>query len=175
MRVTVRILVLFASILALSSSAAAQMTPDREVALRVAASVRGYAPFSIFDDVNVAVGDGTVTLSGVVTMPYKRDELGVRTAKVEGVRRVVNDLRVLPVSKTDSDLRTRIAQAIYNHPDFLMYATMAHPSIHIIVERGRVDLTGSVANNIDRQLAYALAQQVPGTFEVKNSLRVDKQ
>lgn len=174
MRVIFRIFVLLVAVLALSTSAAAQMTSDREVALRVAASVREYTGFGIFDDVNVAAGDGTVTLTGAVTMPYKRDEIGARVAKIDGVRQVVNELRVLPVSKTDSDLRTRVAQAIYNHPDFLMYRTMAHPSIHIIVESGRVDLTGSVANNVDRQLAFALAQQVPGTFGVKNNLRVDR-
>jgi hyperosmotically inducible protein len=80
---------------------------------------------------------------------------------------------VLPISQTDSDLRVRVAQAIYNNSAFWAYAAMPRPSIHIIVEGGRVMLTGSVNSEVDRSLAYALAQ-VPGAFEVKNNLRIDR-
>jgi hyperosmotically inducible protein len=172
MRVFIRIGLVLLAFLVLQSGLLAQRT-DREIADMVALKVRSYSQFGIFDDVNISVGDGTVTLTGAVTMPFKREEIGSRVTKIEGIRRVVNNLRVLPVSQSDANLRVRIAQAIYGHPAFLAYATMAHPSIHIIVEGGRVELTGAVGSQADRSLAYALAQ-VPGTFAVKNSLKVDK-
>ena len=178
MRASGRIVLVLSAVLALQAATSAQRAErsdrsDRETADRVAATVRSYPQFGIFDDVNISVGDGIVTLTGCVTMPFKREEIGGRVTKIEGVRRLANDLRVLPVSQTDANLRVRIAQAIYGHPAFLAYATMAHPSIHIIVEGGRVELTGVVGTMADRSLAFALAQ-VPGTFAVKNSLRVDK-
>jgi hyperosmotically inducible protein len=48
----------------------------------------------------------------------------------------------------------------------------ANPSIHIIVNRGRVTLEGVVSNKMDSQLAYMAARGVPGVFEVTNNLRV---
>jgi osmotically-inducible protein OsmY len=162
-----------ASLLVLAPCAARAQISDSDLADRVTAKIRDYAHFSIFDDVNVAVSNNAVTLSGRVTMPFKRTDLGDRVAKVDGVRTLVNDLRVLPVSIYDSDLRVRIAQAIYGHRAFWQYAAMACPPIHIIVEGGRVTLTGKVTSEVERSMAYALAQ-VPGAFEVKNELRTDK-
>ena len=51
---------------------------------------------------------------------------------------------------------------------------MACPPIHTIVEHGRVTLTGVVNNQVERMLAFSLAQ-VDGVFDVKNQLRVDRQ
>ena len=172
MRVSFRILAVSVALSIAPLCASAQIS-DKQLGDRVAAKVRDYTPFSIFDDVSVNVDAGTVTLVGVVTMPYKRDEIGTFVGKVDGVRKLVNDLRVLPVSQTDSDLRVRVAQAIYNNSAFWAYATMPRPSIHIIVEGGRVTLTGAVNSEVDRSLAFALAQ-VPGAFDIKNQLRVDR-
>ena len=51
----------------------------------VATSVERYTQFTIFDDVSAKVNDGVVTLTGKVTMPYKRDDIAKRVAKVAGV------------------------------------------------------------------------------------------
>ena len=107
-------------------------------------------------------------------MPAKKDEIGKRVAKIDGVRSLVNEIQVLPVSPLDSDLRIRIAQAIYNHPAFWQYASMAQPPIHIIVENGHVTLTGRVGSQMERTLAYSLAAQVPRAFEVRNDLGIDR-
>lgn len=129
--------------------------------------------FSIFDDVNVSVNDRAVTLTGRVTMPFKREELGKRIAQIDGVRSLTNDIQVLPASKLDGELRPRVAQAIYSHPAFWHYASMINPPIHIVIEHGHVTLTGCVNNEVERRLAFALAQ-VDGVLDVKNLLRLDK-
>src|SRR5438046_1772292 len=145
---------------------------DFQVFKDVATSVERYAQFTIFDDVNANVKDGVVTLTGKVTMPYKRDDIERRVAKVEGVRVVRNEIETLPVSQFDDELRYRIARAIYRNSNFWNYAIMANPPIHIVVEHGRVTLTGVVGSDVDRMLARSLATGF-GEFSVKNALKTD--
>ena len=167
--------ILGALALALVSAPSFADVPTRkslQVLNDVAAQVRQYTRFTIFDDVNVAVDNGMVTLTGRVTMPFKKDDLEARVAKVDGVVQVKNELGVLPVSPYDDELRFRIARAIYSNPSFWNYAAMANPPIHIVVENGRVTLTGTVNNNVERMLARSLAMTF-GAFSVSNNLRTD--
>ena len=138
----------------------------------ISATVNRYTFFTIFDDVSASVENGTVTLIGKVTQPYKRDEIEKRVAKIDGVRRVVNRLEVLPVSSFDEELRNRIARSIYGNSNFWNYAIMANPPIHIIVDHGHVTLTGVVQSNVDRMLARSLATQF-GAMSVKNDLKTE--
>jgi hyperosmotically inducible protein len=147
---------------------------DLQVFNDVATTVNHYTQFTIFDNVDVVVKDGAVTLTGDVTMPYKRDDIEKRVAKVDGVRQVNNRLKVLPVSMSDDQLRYRIARAIYNDPNFWNYAIGPNPPIHIIVEHGHVTLTGVVNNNVDRVIARSLAHQFPA-LSVKNELKTDEE
>jgi hyperosmotically inducible protein len=105
-------------------------------------------------------------------MPYKRDDIERRVRRIPGVETVENGIEVLPVSQFDDELRFRIARAIYGHSSFWNYAAMANPPIHIIVNRGRVTLTGVVNSNVERMLARSLATGF-GEFEVKNELKTD--
>jgi hyperosmotically inducible protein len=145
---------------------------DLSVAEDAIREVRQYAQISIFDDVSVEVESGVVTLKGKVTMPYKKSEIEKRVTKVGGVREVRNEIGVLPVSSFDDELRYKIARAIYSNPSFWNYAAMANPPIHIIVEHGRVTLTGVVSSNVERMLARSLATGF-GELSVTNELRTD--
>jgi hyperosmotically inducible protein len=138
----------------------------------VASEVTRYVHFTVFDNVSASVDDGIVTLTGRVTMPYKRDDIARRAARVEGVKEVQNQIEVLPVSSFDDTLRFRIARAIYGNPAFWHYANMANPPIHIVVEHGRVTLTGVVNSNVERALARSLATGF-GEFTVVNDLKTD--
>src|SRR5882672_7803326 len=145
---------------------------DLQVLKDVATSVQRYTRFTIFDDVSASVKDGVVTLTGKVTMPYKRDDIEKRVSNVDGVRAVRDEIGVLPVSQFDDDLRVRIARSIYGHSNFWNYAIMANPPIHIVVEHGRVTLTGVVQSEVDRMLARSLATQF-GAMSVTNALKTD--
>ena len=158
--------------LALSCVAVAQ-GPSPGLADRVAEAVTRHPSVGIFDDVFVEVTDGAVRLTGRVTTPGKRDGIADRALKVDGVRSVTNDIQVLPNSPLDARLRARVAQTIYGHPSFWRYASMANPPIHIIVENGHITLTGCVNGEVEKTLAFALAQ-VDGALGVKNELRVGK-
>ena len=145
---------------------------DFQVAKDIAKTVQRYSRFTIFDDVSANVKDGMVTLTGKVTMPYKRDDIAKRIAKVDGVRGVSDQIDVLPVSQFDDELRYRIARSIYNNSNFWNYAIMPNPPIHIVVEHGRVTLTGVVQSEVDRALARSLATQF-GALSVTNSMKTD--
>jgi len=156
-------------------SLAAAQTPDRRDVKggdNIVRQVNSYTKFTIFDDINATVDQGTVVLTGRVTMPYKKDDIGKRIAGIDGVTAVQNNIGVLPVSQFDDQLRDRVARAIYGHPSFWNYAAMANPPIHIIVENGRVTLTGVVNSNVERVLARSLATGL-GEFSVDSQLRTD--
>ena len=134
--------------------------------------VLNYTHFTIFDSVNAQINDGNVVLTGWVTMPYKSTDLERRVSRVDGVTHVVNNIKTLPVSQFDDELRIRIARAIYSSPHFRGYGSMVNPPIHIIVEHGRVTLTGVVNSEVDRALARSLATQF-GALSVTNDLKTD--
>ncbi len=172
-RIRARLLAgLLAAMLLLTCPVFAQIS-DSALGERVADAVRRCPSFSIFDDVTVGVSNRNVTINGWVTEPFKRDDISRRVNKVDGIRSLTNGIVVLPVSEGDRVLRQRLAKAIYGNAMFWRYASSANPPIHIIVEAGRVTLTGAVMNENERSFAFALAH-VNGVISVKNELRLDK-
>ncbi len=160
------------AILFIPAVAGAADRTNSQIFKDVSKQVTNYARFTVFDDVRATVDAGVVTLYGSVTMPYKRDDIAQRVTKVDGVTQVVNKIKVLPVSPFDDDLRYRIARAIYGNPSFWSYASMANPPIHIVVQNGRVTLTGVVNSNVERMLATTLATGF-NSFGVDNELKTD--
>lgn len=138
----------------------------------VSREVTRYTRFTVFDDVAANVNHGEVTLTGKVTMPYKAQDIARLVARVPGVTKVNNGIKVLPVSPFDDDLRFQIARRIYGNPGFWNYAAMPSPPIHILVENGKVTLTGVVNNNVERVLAQSMASSSLA-FSVKNELKTD--
>jgi hyperosmotically inducible protein len=119
--------------------------------------------------------DGTVALRGYVVRPTTKSEAEARIKDIEGVERVVNEIEVLPVSQNDDRLRLAIYRALFsqNSPLF-RYGHRAVSPIHIIVKNGRAILKGVVATEQEKQIAYTRARSVPGLFEVKDELRIEK-
>jgi hyperosmotically inducible protein len=159
-------------LLGTSGRAAADPDIDHRILKDAASRVLRYSQFTIFDDVRASVDEGVVTLAGKVTMPYKRRDLEARVAGIDGVRKVVNRIEVLPVSTFDDELRYRIARAIYSSPSFWHYAAMANPPIHIVVDRGRVTLTGVVNDEVEKMLARSLATSL-GALSVSSELKTE--
>jgi hyperosmotically inducible periplasmic protein len=131
--------------------------------------------YSVFDWLQADVKpDGTVTLMGQVTRPTLKNDAEANVKRLEAATRVINNIEVLPVSTMDDQTRIATFRAIFNYNSPLFrYATQSIPPIHIIVKNGHVTLKGVVATQMDSQLAYMAANQVPGVFEVKNELQVE--
>jgi osmotically-inducible protein OsmY len=155
-----------------AAAASAQERKDLQVFNDIADKVNSYTMLTVFDSISASVDEGSVVLSGWVTMPYKKDDIEKRVRKVDGVMNVDNKIEVLPVSQWDDELRFRIARAIYGHSLFWGYAAMANPPIRVVVNRGDVTLEGVVQSNVERMLARSLASGF-GAFEVKNNLKTD--
>jgi osmotically-inducible protein OsmY len=159
---------------AVISAAGMQNAPrkDFQVALDILSTVTSYDQYTIFDDVTANVRNGVATLTGSVTMPFKKTEIEKRVRKIKGITEVRNDIEVLPPSKFDEELRIRIANTIYNNSNFWAYANLDKPPIHIIVQGNQVMLTGVVHSDVDRKLAQSLAMQA-GAGQVTNNLKTD--
>jgi hyperosmotically inducible protein len=130
--------------------------------------------YGVFDNLAFKVNGGTVTLMGQVVRPTTKSDAAQRVAHLAGVNRVVNQIEVLPLSPYDDSLRRRAYRAVFGTAGLFRYAMGANPSIHIVVDRGRITLEGVVANASDAQLAYMAASGVSGAFAVTNNLQVEQ-
>ncbi len=90
--------------------------------------------YSVFDNLEFKVDNsGHVTLMGQVTNPTLKDDAGRVVQGISDVQGVTNDIEVLPLSPNDNQIRLQEYRAIYSFPSLQKYATMAVPTIHIIV------------------------------------------
>ena len=130
--------------------------------------------YGVFDNLAFQVNGSTVTLYGEVVRPTTKSDAEHRVARIEGVSRVVNRIEVLPLSSFDDSIRRRTYNELVRTGGLYRYFQGANPSIHIVVNGGRVTLEGVVANTMDAQLAYMAARRVPGSFAVTNHLAVEE-
>lgn len=128
---------------------------------------------NVFDSLNVLVKDGVVTLTGKVRNAYLYDVAEDAAMEVSGVRKVDNKIDILPPSQNDDRLRLAIYRRLKNDDRLFYYFLGARPSLNIIVDRGRVTLTGFVDTEGDRILAGSLVRQMTGVLSVENQLKTD--
>ena len=147
---------------------------DNQLAEEVAHAIRMYPWYDIFDWVEGTVHNGVVTLTGAVREPFHKDDYGKIVARIPGVKQVHNELRVLPLSTFDDQIRWAAASTIYRDPMFTRYAIQANPPIHIIVEDGKVTLKGVVANAMEKQIAETKVRTNVMAFGVTNDLHVEE-
>jgi hyperosmotically inducible protein len=126
----------------------------------------------VFDTLSFRIEGRTVILDGQVVNPVVRSDAGNSIKHIEGVEKVVNNIEVLPPSPMDDRIRRAVYRSIYSFGPLFKYGGMAVPPIHIIVKGGRVTLDGVVDSETDKNLAGMRANQVPGTFQITNNLRV---
>ena len=129
----------------------------------------GYSD-NAFNYVALSVKDGLVTLSGDAMWDPPRDSALAIVARTPGVKDVVDDVRVLPVSRFDDSIRMRTARAIYRDSVLGKYATDPVDPIRIVVDNGHVTLYGTVQSTMDKAIAGMRANSVSGAFSVDNKL-----
>ena len=145
---------------------------QKKLAKQIAYDRVGYYD-NTFNYIALNVKDGVVTLNGDTVYDVPKDSALAIVARTPGVKDVVNDVNVLPVSRFDDSIRMRTASAIYRDSVLGRYASdPAHP-IRIVVDNGHVTLYGTVENTMDKTIAGMRANSVPGAFSVENKLMVD--
>jgi osmotically-inducible protein OsmY len=127
---------------------------------------------STFDYFALSVKDGVVTVEGEDRTGVGRDEALADIYNMPGVKDVINNISLEPVSIFDDGLRLRTARAIYRDPVLSRYAIDPARPIRIIVVNGHVTLYGVVDSKMDKTVAGLRADQIPGAFSVDNKLVV---
>lgn len=127
-----------------------------------------------FNFVTASVQNGVVTLNGAVRLDVDRDSALWLAYNTPGVKDVVNNIDVAPVSNFDDRIRIQAARMIYRDPVLSRYAIDPARPIRIVVDRGKLSLYGTVASKMDKEVAGIRASQVFGAFSVQNNLQVEK-
>ncbi|MDE3194981.1 MAG: BON domain-containing protein [Acidobacteriota bacterium] len=124
----------------------------------------------VFNNLTVAVKDGQVTLGGTVRDYPDRNSALAIVETTPGVKDVLDEVEVAPLSPSDDMLRVRLARAIYGHENLRRYANDPQAPIRIVVKNGNVELHGVVLSEADRTIAYTVANSAPGVFSVENNI-----
>jgi hyperosmotically inducible protein len=146
---------------------------QRNLLKRIEMDRVGYG--EVFDAISVAVQNGVVMLGGHAIGPVTQQSAVTLAAYTPGVKEVINRIDVDPVSQFDDGIRIATYHAIYGYPPLQRYAIVPWKPIRISVQNGRVTLYGVVDSDMDKQLAYTRAMQVPNVFQVTNDLVVSNE
>lgn len=152
--------------------------PDAELQQKVLKSVEydraGYR-VTPFNAISVSVQDGVVTLAGHAYGPVDADSAVSTVANMKGVKDVINDIQVDPVSPMDDRVRVAVYRSVYGFPSLNRYAIDPAQPIRISVQNGHVTLYGAVDSESDKNTAGIRANSVAGVFSVTNDLQVANQ
>lgn len=127
---------------------------------------------STFNALGLKVENGVVTVAGDVRDYPSRDSALALIETTAGVKDVVDQINVLPVSPFDDQIRLAVARAIYGNPTLSRYALDPQRPIRIVVDNGHVTLYGVVDTEGDKTQAGMQARSVPNVFSVDNKLVV---
>lgn len=155
---------------------AGENVPDSQLQQKLAKKL-AYDRVGYFDNsfnyLALDVKDGVVTINGDTMNDMAKDSALAIVARTPGVRDVVSDVTVLPVSNFDDSIRVRTARAIYRDSVLGRYASDPVHPIRIVVDNGHVTLYGTVESAMDKTIAGVRASSVPGAFSVENKLVVN--
>jgi len=155
---------------------AGETVPDDQLQQKLAKKLAydrvGYYD-NAFNYLALSVKDGVATINGDTLDDVAKDSALAIVARTPGVKDVVNEVKVLPVSLFDDSIRVRTARAIYRDSVLGRYATDPVHPIRIVVDNGHVTLYGTVESVMDKTIAGIRASAVPGAFSVENKLVVD--
>jgi hyperosmotically inducible periplasmic protein len=173
-------LVAFAAALLLIAPAAAYAkTGDKvsysgpQLAKRVRHELVMLPYYGVFDNLAYRINGSRVELFGQVVRPSTRSGAERVVKRIPGVTNVVNNIKVLPLSSFDDQIRVATYRSLANMGGLHRYLRGANPSLHIVVDRGHVTLEGVVSSKGDRDLANMAARRVFGAFSVTNNLRIN--
>jgi hyperosmotically inducible protein len=147
------------------------VTLRNQLAEKMAYDRVGYGT-TAFNAFTIGVQDGVVTLGGTAYGPMDKDSAVSLAENYPGVKDVIDNIDVAPVSPMDDRIRLAEARAIYGAPQLNKYALDPAKPIRITVVNGNVTLSGVVDNEGDKDVANIRANGVPGVFKVVNNLQV---
>jgi len=128
-----------------------------------------------FDAISVQVQNGIVTLGGHAKGPVTEQSAVGLADYMPGVKGVINKIQIDPVNPMDDGVRLAAFAAIYGYAPLQEYAIVPSRPIRISVQNQNITLYGMVNNQMDKELVYMRAMQLPNVFHVTNDLLVENQ
>ena len=122
------------------------------------------------DGIEVSAADGTVTLRGTVATLRLKQAGGRAAARIRGVTRVANELRVQITDRDrrdDEDLRGDVLEA-------LMLDVSVPMTVDAQARDGFVTLTGTAHWHYQREAAEFRAANVPGVAGIDNAISLTR-
>jgi len=118
------------------------------------------------NNVDVKIDHGVATLTGTVDTKPERAR-AERIARVEGVTRVDDQLKVGRKKAVPDDIVTADIQAKYLRDD-----TLRHTEIAVTTMNGVVSLRGNVQSDDERRRAIQIARRCDGVKRVEDKLQI---
>jgi osmotically-inducible protein OsmY len=146
-------------------------TLRNKLAEKLAYARVGYGTIS-YNAFTISVKDGAVTLGGTAYGPADKDSAISLVGNYSGVKDVIDNIDVSPVSPVDDKIRLAEARAIYGFPQLNKYAIDPAKPIRITVVSGNVTLSGVVDSESDKDVVNVRANSVSGVSKVVNNLQV---
>jgi len=121
-------------------------------------------------DINVDTRDGVVTLFGIVPGNEAKRAAEADARKVSGVRRVRNELQVVPSAKQpgvkaqDDEIEREVKKALQNHENL--------NGVNVAVKNCVARLTGTVPTGMQHLEAAVVARSTLGVCSVQDDLRI---
>jgi len=143
----------------------------RSIEQQIFKKLIGLPRYGVFDHITYQVNGGEVILGGsVYSLGTSRSAESV-VKRIPGITNVVNNIRDLPPSSFDNQIR-REALRTFANKGLYRYLYEFDPEVRIVVDGGRITLVGYVANSGDFNLFNILANGISGVFSVQNNLIV---
>lgn len=138
---------------------------DKEIADAVRDELR-FDPGVSAHLITVTADDGIVTMTGDVGSLPEADRAVLLAETIRGVRGIVNDLSLHPVTRTDAEITADLREA------YRMDPVADAMQLDFRVDDGVVYLTGTVTSIAERDLVGRVTKTVKGVRGVENQLRV---
>jgi hyperosmotically inducible periplasmic protein len=169
MKSTFRALTLFLAVGTLSAGLAAQNTAagryDQDIAARVQQQMASKKEFS---NLQAAVDDGIVTLTGSVDLYQQKLDAAKKVRKlsqVQGVRNLIEVSSTVPDAQLAAQLDRKLYYDRLGYDNQFNYVTAS-------VKAGVATLSGVTRTDVGRDTAVDLADRMPGVKEVVNDVQV---
>ena len=143
--------------------------PDQELQAKLQEKLTydrvGYG--NTFNAISLTVESGIVTLGGHARTDMDKDSALALVSTQPGVKDVIEEIDVDPVSIMDDQTRIAVARAIYGYPSLNRYSIDPAKPIRISVQNGHVELYGIVDSRADKDVAFIRANGVPWRIRCK--------
>jgi osmotically-inducible protein OsmY len=142
---------------------------DNEIQAEMVRIVNSQLRGTPFDLIGVEVNHGFVRLTGTVRDQTLPDKIMKDAVWVNGVRGIDNQIQLASISAGDERLR----QTIFNilNRQYPQYFVGKQPSIIIVVDGGRVLLSGYVNTDAEKQRISSTVRSINGVLSLNNQLQ----